>query len=368
MQIIDKVTLGDGRVTADGYLVIDARIARTGIQEYLGRELGRPEMNIVRVYRSEEEVFAADAMASFAYRPVTDDHPEEPVSAKNWKRYAAGMTGDQVARDGGFIRVPMTLMDQAAIDAVRGGKRELSCGYTCDLKFEPGTTPDGQAYDAVQTNIRGNHLAIVSAGRAGSECRVGDEADEERNMQKMLVDGIMIELSDTAAQVVAKVIKQNEDAVAAMSKATADHIAAVAAKDKDLATKDAEIDKLTKSQVTGAALDKLVADRADVSAKAKALVKDFDVSNKSLEDIRRGVVIAKLGDAAIKDKSDAYIEARFDALCQDVKMDVVTDPVRGVISTGLASNDAVATADKAHQGMTEYYRDAWKPSQQKGAA
>ncbi len=74
-----------------------------------------------------------------------------------------GMTGDQVSRDGGFIRVPMILVDQWAIAAVRGGKRELSCGYSCDLRFEAGATPQGEVYDAIQSNIRGNHLAIVAA-------------------------------------------------------------------------------------------------------------------------------------------------------------------------------------------------------------
>lgn len=45
--------------------------------------------------------------------------------------------------------------------------RELSCGYTLDLDETSGVTPDGEHYDAVQRNIRYNHLAIVHRGRAG---------------------------------------------------------------------------------------------------------------------------------------------------------------------------------------------------------
>src|SRR5690606_10621448 len=135
-----------------------------------------PDMPIVRVYRPADQVFAKDSLASYAHKPVTKDHPDEAVSADNWKDLAVGQIGDEVARDGDFIRVPLIVMDAAAIKAVEGGKRELSAGYTCDLAFEAGITPDGQPYDAIQKDIRINHVAIVQRGRAGSQARIGDGA------------------------------------------------------------------------------------------------------------------------------------------------------------------------------------------------
>src|SRR5690606_31354603 len=113
MQLFDTVTLDGLRRTQDGYLVADAKVARTGIQIYTGREVdpenkhGLRDKATVRVYRPEEEVFAQDAMHSFAYRPVTDDHPTEMVTADNWKALAVGQTGGEVARDGEFVRVPL---------------------------------------------------------------------------------------------------------------------------------------------------------------------------------------------------------------------------------------------------------------------
>src|SRR5690606_37114050 len=112
----------------------------------------------------------------FAHRPVTNDHPDEPVTADNWKQFAVGQTADEIARDGQFIRVPLMVADAAAIKAIEDGKRELSAGYTCDLAFEAGQTASGEAYDAIQKNIRANHVAIVQRGRAGSEVRIGDGA------------------------------------------------------------------------------------------------------------------------------------------------------------------------------------------------
>lgn len=178
MNLHDTFTIDGARRTGDGYLTAFARVARTGIQEYKGSELGRPDLGTVKVYRPESEVFAPDAMKSFAHRPITLTHPKVPVNSKNWKTHAKGQTGDEVVRDGQFVRVPMVMMDQSLIDAYeRGGVRELSMGYSTDLKWEAGTTPDGMTYDAVQTNIRGNHLAVVPVARGGDQLRIGDDKD-----------------------------------------------------------------------------------------------------------------------------------------------------------------------------------------------
>jgi hypothetical protein len=107
MQFTDAVTIKGTRLRDDGYLVVDARVARTGIQRYLGSEVGRPDLAVVDVYRPEAEVFSADAMASFAHRPVTDDHPKGAVTADNWKQLSVGQTDGEIKRDGDFLRIPL---------------------------------------------------------------------------------------------------------------------------------------------------------------------------------------------------------------------------------------------------------------------
>lgn len=174
VTLTDAFVLDGVRRTSDGYLAAHARVARTGIQMYKGRELGKPEIDNVAVYRPPSEVFAPDAMHSMAHRPVTLHHPNVPVTAKNWKQYAKGHTGDEVVRDGDSVRVPMVLMDADTIQSVLDGTRELSMGYSTDLKWEPGVTSDGQKYDAIQTQIRANHLAVVPVARGGSSLRLGD--------------------------------------------------------------------------------------------------------------------------------------------------------------------------------------------------
>lgn len=369
MKFTDAVSIAGTRRRDDGYLVADARVARTGIQLYAGYEVGKPEMAVVRVYRPDSEVFSRDTLASFAHRPVTNDHPAEPVTSDNWKMHAVGNTSDEIARDGAFIRVPLMVSDGATIKAIEDGKRELSAGYTCDLAFEAGQTADGEAYDAIQKSIRCNHVAIVQRGRAGSEVRIGDgagkwgaspvtlpTADERTGqmadaLRKVLVDGLQVETTDAGAQAIEKLQKDLASSAAKIETLTADHAKAIAAKDAELAKKDAALDAEKAKVLDAAALDKLVQARGDLIAKAKAIAADVKVEGLSDAEIRKAVVVAKLGDEAVKDKAEAYIDARFDILAEDAAKNV--DPVRGALKDGVktVANDAWNDAVFASAGV-----------------
>jgi hypothetical protein len=363
MQFTDAVAVaGKPRRTADGYLVAEARCVRTGIQLYTGDEVGRPDLKVVRVYRGPEQVFAQDSLQSFSHAPVTVDHPSEQVTADNWKSLSVGEVSTAAKQDGEWVMLPLILKDAAAIASVESGKRELSAGYMCELDWTPGVTADGQAYDAQQTNIKINHLALVDRARAGSQARIGDgawgavpmddanpEKDPPMTLKTVTVDGIPVEVTDQGATVITTLLQRIADAAKKASETETAHIAALADKDKALATKDAEIDALKAKVVDGEALDKLVADRASLVATAKAIAKDVKTDGLSDADIRKAVVTAKLGDTAVKDKPAAYIDARFDILAEDAAKNPNADPFRDAVKGGIKpSNDVMADEDKAY--------------------
>ena len=173
---------GTARITKDGYFVADALVARAdNIQDYLASELGltdRGPTDIVRVFRPAAEVFHKDALASLAHRPVTLDHPADPVKATNWRDHAVGDVGDEVMRDGEFVRVPIKIMDAEAIDSIKTDRREFSLGYTAEMIPETGVH-DGQPYDFVAKNFRYNHLAAVARARGGESLRIIDERNPD---------------------------------------------------------------------------------------------------------------------------------------------------------------------------------------------
>ncbi|NJC36384.1 hypothetical protein GGR60_000874 [Xanthomonas arboricola] len=354
MFLTDRVSVSAPRRTADGYLVAEAFVARTGIQDYLGSELGRPDLEVVRLYRPPDEVFSDETLRSYAHRPMTNDHPPEQVNADNWKKYAVGQTGDEVAHDQTRVRVPLVLMDQQAIADYEAGKRELSQGYSAEIDWTAGTTPEGEHYDAVQRHIRNNHLALVRRGRAGSQFRIGDgrapgdpdysAVNPTRNhtmsdtkTRTVMVDGLPVECTDASAIAIDKLQRQLSDSNAVAARQATEHTAALALKDAEIAKRDAAIDDLKGKVLDAAALDARVQARGDLLATAKA-IHDTDYRGKSDADVRKAAVIGKLGDAAITGKGDAYIEARFDILADGVKP---FDPVARALSDGAAHRTVV---------------------------
>lgn len=342
MIFTDSVPVSGVRRTADGYLVAEAFVARTGIQDYLGSEIdpnnehGLRDVPIVKVYRPESSVFHKDAMNSYAYRPMTNDHPGgDGVNSQNWKDVAIGNTGGEVIRDGQRVKVPLVLMDAKAISDFEAGKRQLSMGYGAEIIFQDGVTPEGDPYHVSLGPMKMNHLSLVHSARAGEEFRIGDSKpntptgghDMADALRKLLVDGISIDVTEQGAQAIEKLNTKLTDAATATKTLTDAHATAIALKDGELAKKDAEIDALKAKQLSDADIDKRVTARADLITKAKAIA-DADYTGKTDADIRKAVVVAKLGDAAVAGKADAYIDARFEILVEDAAKNPANDPFR----------------------------------------
>lgn len=192
-KVTQKVTFVDKKFRVDasnrsidnnGMLTIkDSKFTRTGVFPYKARELGKAAEHIdgnkvVYLYRPPEEVFDAESLKSFNNVLVTDEHPSEMLSPYNYSQYAKGHVIQGVRQDGKYMVGDVHVTSQDLINKIMDGKSELSNGYYSDLIEESGETPEGEHYDFIQTNIQGNHLAVVSRGRAGVTCRLADAAME----------------------------------------------------------------------------------------------------------------------------------------------------------------------------------------------
>lgn len=371
IRVADSFTVdASGLVlTKDGYLVGDAKIARAGnVQEYYGRELGLTGDDagkVFGVYRDPDIVFNKDSMRSLAGRPITRNHPSEEVNSRNWKDLAKGSVGGTISRDGEHVVASMAIMDAAAVDELvaNPGARALSAGYTVDIAKEDGTAPDGTPYQYKQTGeLRFNHVAYLPDNnpRAGNT-RIGDKGNPDSNhpaqttkdegghmadnLRKVLVDGLQVETTEAGEVAINALKAKVADSADRLTTANDAHAASIAAKDSEIAAKDAEIQKLKESSLTDAALDAKVAARSDLIASAKK-VADLDYTGKSEAEIRKLAVAKKFGDAAIADKSDAYVEARFDIAVADSAKDPVREAFKDNGRTPTNLNDAAA-AEKA---------------------
>lgn len=341
MLIHDTATAAARTRTPEGFLKVRARIARTGIHLYRAGELGAPDAwdrdGTVRVYRPPEAVFDPEAMRSFALRPVTDEHPPAMVDATNWKRYAVGQSGAAVERDGDHLVADLLITDAEAVRRAEDGA-ELSNGYLADFDFTPGTTPDGESYDAAQSNIRGNHIALVTAGRCGASCRVGDATGADCGCGLPLsvtVDGIAVETTAQGAAALERLklaVEAKDGAIAALMKAALD----VRATDE-------------------AAIEKRAAERTAVLDAARSILGSairFD--GQTTSDIRREIVKRLLG-TDLAERGDAYVAAAFDTLM------ATRGPGANPLALHLASPVLDGQdRDAARRGRDRFLNTAWK--------
>ena len=383
VQRYDSLQLVAGAVIdTDGFMRDSPIVARTGVYEYRN-----PDGTIRREYRPADEVFASDALNSFRGKPITVLHPKKgKITAANAFGTAIGsILSDGYPKDEKYVACDIVIF---APDKI-GKHRELSLGYRCDCEETPGVSPDGQAYDAIQRNIRINHLAVVPLARAGMKARLncdGDEiieSEETQNMSKFKIDGVEHEVPEAVANYITA-LQSRADAAETSLTATKETLAGVTASKTELQSKldamtserdgvQGKLDAMTaerdslKTKVDAAeadkkaAVDKAVEDtkkevkeRAELEADAKKAKcdKTDGMDNKAL---KIAIIKAVRGDSLNFDgKSDDYVNAYYDSIRGDLDSNAAGDQMRKIFNNdNNNSGGEVKSAAQHRQDMID---------------
>ncbi len=178
---------------ADGRLhVAVTPLSKANICAYWGAEipdagaLGLAPDRLYRLLRDPQELAAA--ADSFNNLPLLSRHV--PVSAGDHQPdLVVGSTGTDAVFAAPYLKNSLVVWAQDAIDAIESGqRRELSAAYRYRADMSPGQY-QGQPYDGVMRDIRGNHVALVVMGRAGPDVVVGDSQLKEPFMTKQAHKG-----------------------------------------------------------------------------------------------------------------------------------------------------------------------------------
>jgi len=183
-QLSDRISK-----TPEGFLVChDVPITVAGDMYYTPDQFGdgiKAKNGHVRVAKNIEDIHSVDTIRSFEGKPITLGHPKDDsgagvfVTPENARDLARGVI--QNVRPGSGksfdkLLADFVIMDKEAIDLVESGQlREVSCGYN----YDAANVQDGFFE---QTNIRGNHVALVPRGRAGPQCAIFDSKEEIKPM------------------------------------------------------------------------------------------------------------------------------------------------------------------------------------------
>ena len=382
VQRYDSLQLVAGAVIdTDGFMRDSPIVARTGVYEYRN-----PDGTIRREYRPADEVFASDALNSFRGKPITVLHPKKgKITAANAFGTAIGsILSDGYPKDEKYVACDIVIF---APDKI-GKHRELSLGYRCDCEETPGVSPDGQAYDAIQRNIRINHLAVVPLARAGMKARLNCDGDEiiesegTQNMSKFKIDGVEHEVPEAVANYITA-LQSRADAAEAGLTATKETLAGVTASKTELQTKldamtgerdgvQGKLDAMTaerdslKSKVDAAeadkkaAVDKAVEDtkkevkeRAELEADAKKAKCDNtdSMDNKAL---KIAIIKAVRGDSLNFDgKSDDYVNAYYDSIRGDLDSNAAGEQMRKIFNNDNNNSGEVKSAAQHRQDMID---------------
>jgi hypothetical protein len=174
------------RYDQDGRLHVQvSHLTKATVNPYNGSEipgydaLGLDPDRVYALLRDPAEL--EKATPSFNNLPLLDQHI--PVTASDAAPdHVVGSTGSHATWNAPFIDNSLVFWTDAAIAAIEtGAMKELSSAY----RYKPDMTPgsyEGRRYDGVMRDIQANHVALVEAGRAGSDVVVMDSKPKEINM------------------------------------------------------------------------------------------------------------------------------------------------------------------------------------------
>ena len=334
----DVAQLGNAERTPQGFLRIPAYLTRVGVLEYR-----RADGTVVRELRPRDEVFRAQSLATLSAAPVTDLHPTAMVSPANVRELSIGHVSDHVKADGHRVAAHVTIQEANAIAAVETGKRrELSCGYACRIDATPGEY-EGERYDQVQRDITYNHVAIGPAnwGRAGRDIALrldsaatdgvddagdvfrldsadgisvaitasrDDDDGGDMELVTIRVDGIDVQVTKQAQQVIEKAIATRDDAL----------VEATGSSEALQGRLDAALSESKKNAAAAAAaadpvrLDAQLNERFALVETARRVLPEHKYEGQSPRQIHEAVLKHLHPDLELKDRTDDYLSACFE--------------------------------------------------------
>jgi hypothetical protein len=338
------------RKDGDGFLHDSPVVGRIGIQEYR-----KADGTIRRELRLPEEVFAEDALSSFVGKPITVDHPSSGrVTSKDAHRFSVGTMLAKGRQDGETVRADIVIHSPDSI----GDRRQLSLGYTARVDETPGEW-NGQKYDAIQRDIRVNHLSVVKVARAGAIARLNlDSSDNEIPLndsninptpehQNMNVVKVKLDSGieyDAAPEIAAELAKVRADASEARAKLETETAKLTAKADGLQAKVDSFPAELEKAIKDGEA-------KAQARVKLDAVAASFkiDGAEKMTErEVKEAVIKATRKDADLTGKSDVYIDAAFD-IAVELKSDFAMASQRNDVLNAGKPGGVHVSADERYQ-------------------
>jgi hypothetical protein len=343
--------------TEDGFLrctarILAERIMPYGIQEFEEVPDGTPDP--MRMYAPYDSISSKESLRSLEGCPVvTGDH--NWLSPEVIKEFGVGSTAGTPRMDGPYVVCDLLITDPDAIAAIEDGTfGEISAAYLADSIFNPGEF-DGNPYDAKQTGIKYNHIAVIpfGNGRAGQDVRIINHkagGTEKMPETKKLV---RIQLANTK-----RYVNVEEDTATAIEEETQ-------------ATEKVGEESSASLEETMSQLETKNAESESLQSELEELKGELSVYKEKLDQLLSGDQIEEAAEGMIEEKEDSEeIIANMAPVENESEEDLekrkgeVMNSLKGVYGNTLHTTVLTAVGVKCENMSPESLRGAFKAQSQ----
>lgn len=346
--------------TADGFLRTRARLLAERVMTYGRQELAEVpdsllDSPVVQMFVSKDTMGSGESLRSLEGGAVV-------AGNHNWldpqviKTYQVGQVAGTPVLDGPYLVADLLITCPATIADIEAGRLvDISAAYTADTIFEPGDF-DGTPYDARQTCLRYNHVAILAPGegRAGTDVRIiNKNSSKEKTMDVKIV---RVRLGNTG-----KFVNTDEEGAAAI----------VA---EEQASKEAVVEAEAGS---GKKLEELMTQVEDLNAQIAALQAEAEegkgelsVYKEKLDELLSTEAIEQAAEGMVAESAEAEEIIENAAIVNEKgeedesEKEKVMNSLKGLHGTRLHSAVLTAVGVKVENMSPEAIRGAFKAQHQ----
>jgi len=374
-------------VKEDGSIEARSIITSIGVFPYRMKD-----GSIRRELRTKETVFDEAFLETVKNMPIYVGHKSNPDGSliKDPVRrteMAVGRTDDAPIGDNVFLSTGIRIERDDGLEAVRAGMRALSVGYVCDIVKKSGVYC-GMPYDVEQTNLRGDHLALVRSGRQGDQAVLRMDSDdailvegEDATVAVAKIDSKEAGMADNMKTVKlddgvsyeaeAQVIAELNMAKTKLDSVQKELDSTVTEKSKIEATRDSLKERLDNAEKEVAELKAAKMDEAVIEARVAKRLLVLEAAKKAEIEVKadmsegaimNAVILNAFPTAKLDEANEAYVAARFDCALEvlDARKAIAADA--SVRVAGVVTHDSVDanSAESARKKMLDDMQNRYK--------
>ena len=354
----DAIEYGEVNIDKNGEIVSNPIVTKCGVFEYefedgtTRRELKPPE-----------ELLSADSLKTLSMLPVTITHPDGgEINPANAKSESVGFSGENAKVDGTHVSTKVKINTETGIEAVNNGVNYISLGFEANIDETAGEY-DGVKYDAVQRNIRYNHIALTPSPRVGNvaKIKIGGDSKSTNIIEQKEKKGDSMGTIKLDSGVEYKVDAEVESEINSLRKKRDSLEQSYNDVVKEKENLQGKYDSLAEEKKN---LEAEIPKRVDAKVKLLSEVANYLgdelKTDASEHEIKKQVIQKRNPEAKLDNASEGFIDGRYSGVIEQIKEEQKQDAENERQISGDETTPRGDAVEEARKEMLKDLQDSWK--------